>query len=651
MWRLFVLLWILTLASPAFAATYYVSTTGDNGNAGTSAGAAWETLQHAHDTATNGDTIMILAGQYYQRVRITKNSMTWTGEVGTIVDGSDSLTGWSAYGDGIYRVSTPGYEPFELMALSTTAKLSVQKYANSMMNGTVCENCCGTGLDVMAFATDALCENRIYWDGWEAGFGVTGGFVYLRFRNGEDPDDMSVRVSPGATTNRGTFTIDGGDNNIIENMDIGGGLNAVALVNNADNNTIRNNILRNGRNQVYVGTATGTIIENNSMDTRLIGSTAGYAATPYQAGDWSTTQHPETKPKLNIYHHNKFEVGLSGEQSGGIYCNPCGSSMIVDGNTIIGGTVGVHLDGFGTGAIIRNNLIGYQSAESVYYSEHYDAEIYNNVFFDNNSGIRIQDMEGYNGTKTGYIYRNHFHMALKFAEGIQFGFIVKEISPHTLYVYHNTFTMEGSQDGYALNLSGGDGPPPTAMPGMRAVNNVFSGIQMYPTSFLNCDTNGNDSLGMYSYNHSAMGENINGGSSGNCGNNTEGGPNPIWSDPLNETLLPPAGHAALDSAIRLDQPWTINSTEYPALPGMAGGYYPDSTPHRGAIQEEEVAGPPEANITDGHVKPGKKYGKYGRFRMLDKECNAECKYRELQRHLYERNPWDGDAYIRTRDQK
>ena len=116
-------------------------------------------------------------------------------------------------------------------------------------------------------------------------------------------------------------------------------------------------------------------------------------------------------PQLNIYHHDKFEAGASGEQNGGVNCNP-GTNTTIDGNTIIGGTVGIHLEGDENGAVIRNNLLAHHSAESIYYSEHLNAEIHHNTIYDSNHGVRIQDMEGFNGTKTGYIYRNHFHQAL-----------------------------------------------------------------------------------------------------------------------------------------------------------------------------------------------------------------------------------------------
>ena len=62
-------------AAPSGTATYYVSPTGNNGNAGTSPGAAWLTLQHAADTVQAGDIVEVADGSY---ARFTLSSVTGT---------------------------------------------------------------------------------------------------------------------------------------------------------------------------------------------------------------------------------------------------------------------------------------------------------------------------------------------------------------------------------------------------------------------------------------------------------------------------------------------------------------------------------------------------------------------------------------------
>lgn len=59
-----------TLAADPEPTTYYVSTTGDDGNDGLGLGTAWRTLQHAADNVGVGDTVLIAGGRYSEEVYI-----------------------------------------------------------------------------------------------------------------------------------------------------------------------------------------------------------------------------------------------------------------------------------------------------------------------------------------------------------------------------------------------------------------------------------------------------------------------------------------------------------------------------------------------------------------------------------------------------
>lgn len=100
------LLCTLLPQTPAYAtggATYYVSTSGSDTNAGTSTGAAFRNVQKCATVMIAGDTCQIAAGTYREKVAPTANGtatnrITYVAAPGArvVIDGSDVVTGWSA---------------------------------------------------------------------------------------------------------------------------------------------------------------------------------------------------------------------------------------------------------------------------------------------------------------------------------------------------------------------------------------------------------------------------------------------------------------------------------------------------------------------------------------------------------------------------
>lgn len=74
---------------------YFVSTTGNNSNAGTSTSQAWKTIQYAADNVSVGDTVNILQGTYNEKINInvsgdSENYITFrgSGDADVILSGS-----------------------------------------------------------------------------------------------------------------------------------------------------------------------------------------------------------------------------------------------------------------------------------------------------------------------------------------------------------------------------------------------------------------------------------------------------------------------------------------------------------------------------------------------------------------------------------
>ena len=95
-WALAGLLAAVAQAAPA--ATYYVRTSGSDGNSGLSPAQAWRTIQHAGDAVEEGDTVYIGAGTYTDSVSVQESGSsgspirfiadtagTFTGDAGAVV--------------------------------------------------------------------------------------------------------------------------------------------------------------------------------------------------------------------------------------------------------------------------------------------------------------------------------------------------------------------------------------------------------------------------------------------------------------------------------------------------------------------------------------------------------------------------------------
>ena len=82
----------LLMVTETGATTYYVRSTGDDGNPGTSPSQAWKTISQAADTMTAGDTVYVGAGTYNEEVKPGTGG-TQGNPIRYLADSSGALTG------------------------------------------------------------------------------------------------------------------------------------------------------------------------------------------------------------------------------------------------------------------------------------------------------------------------------------------------------------------------------------------------------------------------------------------------------------------------------------------------------------------------------------------------------------------------------
>lgn len=575
---------------------FYVATTGNDANDCLSPTTACATIQRAHDIAECGNVINVLPGQYYQRPTLTKVctasaplviqgfrgiGATWDSKI----EGTDSTSGWTdatAQCAGCWRIANPGYIPQALTA--HTNRLTVMRLSDSLMGGTVCSGCLANGFTTLARAAAATCSRSVgtvnCWDGIEAFFGVTGGFTYVKFRNAEDANTMSIRVAPSG----GTFKVSGAQYITLQHLQIAGGQYGVWITDGSDHITVRENDMRNGVNGVRVETGCDdTVIRRNVLSPRFIGSTAGYAATPYRPMDWNSSS-TERQVANNIYNFNKFEVGNTTEGMAPIDLRSGGARTQVLDNVISDVVVGVNILSTPGGVTLRGNTMHHCAAECVWaVDRNQSITVDANLFYEGDHLIRVQLM-GWD--KSLVIIRNRFYQEGEAAKHIHFSFSSdigagETDSPAVIWVAQNTFA--GSGWAVDLGLAGGA----ETVPCVRLVNNMISVAGAAGTRGLSSTGYGSTRLGLYAYNSiQETGSGVTGFISGQgCigaleGNITAGAA--IWTTPPMPSFVLPGGHAGLDTGLNLAVPFTLNGVIYPALVPIS--YYGD-TADRGAMQQ------------------------------------------------------------------
>jgi hypothetical protein len=120
--NLFTLILILTFGI-SNARTYYVSSSGNDANAGTSPGLAWQTLSKVNSFvfAANDSVLFNRGNLFYGSVVVNRNNMNF-GAYGTgakpIISGFTTLTSWQSSGNGIYSLVVSNIDTLTFNLLS-----------------------------------------------------------------------------------------------------------------------------------------------------------------------------------------------------------------------------------------------------------------------------------------------------------------------------------------------------------------------------------------------------------------------------------------------------------------------------------------------------------------------------------------------------
>jgi Right handed beta helix region len=577
----------LSLKVSADGNVYYVSPAGSDDSFGSS-DQPWRTIQRAANSLAPGDTVIVRAGTYRERVEINVNGspgqpITFQGERGpngewlSIIDGGDPVSGWvpaPEVGAGVYKTTSIGYEPWAMTVDDTT----IWRINTDSMNGVVVEGTRGTGFGALATPADAIVNYQgspdiKYWDGIEALFGYRDGVTYIRFRNRDDPNRKNIRSSPGprsasdAPIGAGVLISDKSFI-ILKGFWIRAARNAVLLTGPAaTNNIIEENYLTNGNTRIHLyGGASGNHIRGNELKMNRSDTFRPGAGDNSYAG-WIT---------YHLYYENKFLVGRTSEDDHNIRIWNRANSNWIYSNHIYDAITGISLWNDTSETKIAYNEIHNHSAQAFELYPDASADIYGNIIYDNKYSMRLFSIQ--EGQRRLHIYGNRFYNPPGFGDHFFFNawpnFYVDSIAE--IYFYHNSiaggrnaFLMAGFNWGLGLRRT-------------YILNNILSSQYIY-----NSETNLSEKRDVQVFDYNWVGGEFVGLKDWFGDHNILAWPQRQWNDATMPDFLLPSASSSRNAGIDLSRPFTIDGRTYDPLPGMTPGYFSGSRPDMGAFQHRQ----------------------------------------------------------------
>ena len=607
----------------ASAASLYVDTqspSAKDSNSGSQT-SPWKTIQKAASTAAAGDTVIVKAGEYNEfvtsRISGTAGSaITFTGERGTngewltILDPSTPfMNGWVAateIGTGVWKQSSVSFRTFDLTidhervagvyTLGDMTEYITNAYIGSDLTA---------GSNFLTLATDVTLNTSqnhstvYFWDGVEAMWGtlsnasLTTWTLYLRLRDGSDPNGINIRAVPASYS----LNLSGQSYLVISNFLVRGGYYNVLLQDGScHHNTIVSNYISGG----YTGVLMQSKTHDNSVSYNEI--TENYYGYN-DPGAWGETAASAYKYVIreNIYLVSKFLMGRSTTYYRAVELYNVGNSNVVFANHIfksVGSGISIGNDifnyGYATNTLICGNSIeGHTSVGITPSWGEIGTRIYDNLISDCNCNLRFHFLnQSGDSNRLVYVHRNRFWLPTGVSDHIftwsgQTG-VTNECA--TVWVYHNSFSggVGALRDNGYAKYNGG-------LRNFHFLNNIFSrvlyvnpnswGIGMWTNRLM---------LGTFDYNEVAP----------LTPTWLSSEPKAAWYGPHNITnssaewpsaqgmsFVLASGSKAIDTAIDVTQPFVIAGVTNAGLPA-AGQARSAGAWDRGALENNTGLQPP-----------------------------------------------------------
>lgn len=488
------------LCVPLHAATLYVATTGSDTTGDGSVGNPWRQPSKAAAVVNAGDTVSIAAGTY-EAFQITRSGssgspITWTGELSgtnqvTVIDpGTTMADSWVSapeVASTVWKFVSPPFVPGVLMA-------DGKRVYQLTLQGDVSNN---TGytfamlLDLIkspaanTFTWNSGYWSRVdeYWDGVEASWtrDPSTGTLYIRFRNGDDPNDKEIKISSNGGSvigiANGYCVKVSADWNVVQNLHVKGANAGIIIASGSDNNRIQDNKVEMG--QYGITFSTGTSSGNHVLRNNILANMWG--ESPNDHGPWvgyATPGNIEVVRSRRYYWPKRYEYASN---ASAIDLNNSGSGNVIAFNFVHDAQVALSLgddsaNPMQTGMVVASNLLSHLSSVGFNIKGgQKEFVIFANTVSNANAAYRWHGLNYNNasgGTPNGFNYRNVSIYTVPFGSHNYFWAADGGTRIAAVTNYHNTYT--GGWVG--LQASDADFAAFNGLAGYRWHNNIFSTV-------------------------------------------------------------------------------------------------------------------------------------------------------------------------------
>lgn len=579
---------LLLLKESCLAATYYVTTNGNNSADGSLA-TPWSNVWYAARNVVAGDTVNVGPGEFNEFVTNTVggtfgNQITFQGTRGplgewlSIIDPSTIVSnGWISapeIGTGVYKLTNS----FKVEEMTIDHKRVAFTYTNGNMASSIANSYTDTslsnGIQFLTLDSNYVVTNvnngyltNLFWDSVKAMFCVANtNTVYLRLRDGTNPNGRDIRVC-GLTPAINVLS----SNITLRNFDVRGAyatifVNGSSPSHQVDNVIIESNYLANGAMRIQTYFAHDVTIRYNEITDDYYGYD--------NPGAWGGTDSSLVyRDRANLYVVSKFLMGVSSSLDYGIDVTYTMSNTWIYGNHIFKGLgTGIGLVGSANyttrNLVISNNIIEQEPSIGISSLEFAtEVYVYNNFISDCNDNFRFHHLDYGDTNRVLYIYRNRCLLPAGIGNHMEatFGTDGPVAYNPEFWVYHNSFSA--GNRGLSIGIINADCDTLT-IGGMRFLNNVFSGMNSYVGNIGICIWTNVATVGAFDYSELTP-PLLTYPASTNAawaGTNLVTSPVTEWDTNSVPDFKLRVGSPAINSALDLTQPFIIKGTNYPALP-------------------------------------------------------------------------------------